>query len=311
MVMKAYARQGARSSAVALVGVPIPEVGDHEVLVEVRAFGVGVHDRYFIPATATFPYPIGTEAAGVIAATGRSVTTFKVGEAVVLTNVLSPKGGPWAPFAVAPEQTLIRLPEKMSFVEAAAIPIAGNAALESMKSLALKRGESLFIAGASGAIGTLLIQMAAARGIRVAGSASPKNHDHMHALGAELAVDYADPDWPLKVRAWMPEGVDAALAIQPGTGQGCVTVVRTGGRVVTVSGDNASVVPERGIRVEQMMHHPETRQELIQLISDIAEGRVRLVIERVYPFEQALDALSKTETRHARGKLVVSLEQEA
>jgi NADPH:quinone reductase-like Zn-dependent oxidoreductase len=57
-----------------------------------------------------------------------------------------------------------------------------------------------------------------------------------------------------------------------------------------------------------MMHYEETRQDLIRLMSDIAAGRVRLVIERVYPFEQALDALRKTETRHARGKLVVSVE---
>jgi NADPH:quinone reductase-like Zn-dependent oxidoreductase len=308
MVMKAYVRQQATSGTVALMDVPVPEIDDHEVLVEVRAFGVGVHDRYFIPSTATFPYPIGTEASGVIVATGGKVAEFEVGDAVALTSLLSPKGGPWAQFVVVPERSLMRLLEKLSFVEGAAIPVAGGAALESMKALDLKSGDALFIAGASGAIGTLVIQLAVARGIRVVGSASSKNHDDMQSLGAEMAVDYADPDWKKHVKQWMPGGMDAALAIQPGTGQDSVDVVKDGGKVVTVSGDSDRVVPERSITVQQMMHYEETRQDLIRLMSDIAAGRVRLVIERVYPFEQALDALRKTETRHARGKLVVSVE---
>jgi len=308
MIMKAYVRQQARSGAVMLMDVPIPPVDEHEVLVEIRAFGVGVHDRYFIPSTAAFPYPIGTEASGVIVATGSKVADFEVGDAVALTSTLSPKGGPWAQFAVVPERSLMHLPEKLSFVEGAAIPIAGDAALESMKALGLNRGDSLFVAGASGAIGTLVIQLAVARDIRVVGSASSKNHDYIQSLGAEMAVDYAEPDWKKRVKQWMPGGVDAALAIQPGTGQDSLDVVKDGGKVITVSGDSDGVIPERGITVQQMMHHEETRQDLIRLMSDIAAGQVRLVIERVYSFEQALDALEKTETRHARGKLVVSVE---
>lgn len=191
--MRAYVRLGARSGVVELMDVSVPEIADHEVLVEIRAFGVGVHDRYFIPSNAAFPYPIGTEASGVIVDMGSKVAEFEVGDAVVLTSLLSPKGGPWAQFAVVPERSLIRLPEKLSFVEGAAIPIAGDAALESMKALSLKRGDSLFIAGASGAIGTLVIQLAVVRGIRVAGSASSRNHEYMRTLGADKAVDYSDP----------------------------------------------------------------------------------------------------------------------
>lgn len=303
--MKAYVRNDAASNAIELAEVPIPEVGESEVLVEVRAFGVGVHDRYFIPSHANFPYPIGTEASGIITSIGSKVTDFKVGDRVIFSSSLQPQGGPWAQYAVVPKSSLIPMPEKLSFVEGAAIPVAGRAALESIGTLDLKKNDTLFIAGASGAIGTLVIQLAVARGIRVAGSASRKNHAYMLSLGAEVVVDYCAPDWKRVVTQWGQSGVDAALAVQPGTADDCMDVVKDGGKVVTVSGDR--VAPKRNITVQQIMHQEKTQLELVNLVSDIAAAQIRLVIEHVYSFEQAIDALEKTEARHARGKVVVEI----
>jgi NADPH:quinone reductase-like Zn-dependent oxidoreductase len=127
----------------------------------------------------------------------------------------------------------------------------------------------------------------------------------MLSLGAETAVNYADPHWKQKIKQWQPEGVSAALAIQPGTVEDSMDVVKDGGKVIAVSGDQSP--SRRNISVSHIQHHPETRQMLAQLASDIAAGQIRLVIEHVYPFKQALEALEKTETRHARGKIVVSL----
>lgn len=104
-----------------------------------------------------------------------------------------------------------------------------------MLDLDLHAGESLFIAGASGAVGTFAIQLAAKRGVRVAGSASEANLDYMESLGADKAVDYNDPAWPDEIRKWAGGGVDAALAIQPDTEKTAIKVVRDGGRVVAVS----------------------------------------------------------------------------
>jgi len=103
----------------------------------------------------------------------------------------------------------------------------------------------------------------------------------------------------------MPGGLTAALAIQPGTAKDSMSVVKDGGKVVTVSGDQAD--SERNISVSQIQHHKDTQPTLTELISLINEGRIQLVIEHIYPFEQAIAALEKTETRHARGKSVVSL----
>lgn len=307
-IIKAFVRTSSQTQTVELAQVALPEIGANEVLVAVQAFGVGIHDRYFIPHDAVFPYVIGTEAAGVIAHIGADVSQFKIGDRVVLTSILQAKGGCWAQYVAVPQSALIPMPDSLDFVQGAAIPIAGKTALESVRALDLREGQTLFVAGASGAIGTLVVQMAAAQGIRIIGSASRKNHDYLLSLGAWKAVDYSDVDWKQQVRQLVPGGVNAALAIQRETGRDSMAVVKDGGTVVTVSGD--SFEPERDITAFQFEHRPETQQAVAQLISDVAEGRIRLVIERVYPFEQAIEALEKTETRHARGKLVVRVADE-
>ena len=304
--MKAYVRTSANDMNVELTDIAVATVGDGEVRVEMQAIGVGIHDRYFIPTDAALPYIIGLEGAGVIVEIGAEVRGFSVGDQVILTSVLRAKGGCWAEYAVVSSDALIPMPQGMAFTAAAAIPIAGKTALECMRNLDLKAGDTLFIAGASGAVGTLAIQLAVAHGVRVCGSASLKNHDHMLSLGAGKAVDYAASDWQDEVLNWQPGGVTAALAIQPNTATDSMTVVQDGGRVIAVSGDQ--VVSERGVSVTQLQHHDDTGAMMLGLAADIAAGRIKQVIEQIFPFRQALDALQKTETRHARGKTVVSLE---
>lgn len=285
------------------VAVPSPDAG--EVVVDVHAFGVGVHDRYFIPADVSFPCVIGLEAAGVVTAVGAEVTGIATGHRVMVSGLGNPKGGTWAQFVAVNQRGISAMPEGLDFVAAAGIPIAGNAAVESMHTLGLTAGQTLYVAGASGAIGTLVVQMAAQRGVRVVGSASPANHEYLLSLGAELVVDYQDLGWPEEVRRWGSGGVDAALAIQPGTPASSQDVVRDRGHLVTVSGD--PVPPQRGIRVEQFQHRADPSRDMADLIEDIASGRIRMVLGNVYPFDQALSALEKAETRHARGKLVVAV----
>jgi NADPH:quinone reductase-like Zn-dependent oxidoreductase len=290
---------------ITLMDVPVPDIDANEVLVRVQAVGVGIHDRWSLAPNPRFPYAIGLEGAGIVENVGSAVTGVKPGDRVMFSTMAQPKGGTWAEFAAVPAEALIALPDGLEFTEAAALPIAGTTALEGIKALDLNREDTVFMAGASGAIGTLAIQLATIRGYRVAASASAENHEHMRSLGAEFAVDYRDPEWAKQVLRWMTGGVDAALAIQPGTGRTSLQVVRDGGKVVTISGDQ--VMSERNITVEQMMHHPETRQDLTQLAADVAAGRVRVVIDRIYPFEQGLEALEKTASRHARGKIILTL----
>jgi NADPH2:quinone reductase len=303
--MQAYVRLEPQSDVVELTDLPKPSPGEGQALVEMHAFGVGIHDRYFIPPTGPFPYVIGIEGAGVVAELGGGVDNVGVGDRVIVSTNMRPEGGTWGECAVVPAGGLSPMPDAMDFATAAGVTVAGKSAVESIHSLALTEGETLFVAGASGAIGTLVVQMAAGRGVRVIGSASQPNHEYLLSLGAEAAVDYRSEGWREDVLAWAAGGVDAALAIQPGTGASSQKVVRDGGRVITVSGDQEPT--ERGISVVPFVHRSDTGGEMEALIDDIAEGRIRLVLEGIYPFADAIKALEGCETRSARGKRVVTL----
>lgn len=305
--MKAYVRTDAQSMTVELITAPVPAISGNEVLVAIDAFGVGIHDRYFIPQDARFPYVIGIEGAGRIVAVGNGAARFTIGDRVAFTSSMHPEGGTWAEYAAVRESALIRIPGKLSSVKAASVPVAGGTASQGLADLELSRGETLFIAGASGAIGSFAIQMAVEKGVRVGGSASARNLDHMRSLGAELAVDYAAPGWQGAVWEWASGGVDAALAIQPDTGVPAMKITRDGGRVITISGYGEAVAKERGISVGQVTHRHDSRQMVEQLLASISEGSINTVIETEYGFPDALKALEKTETRHARGKLVVNM----
>lgn len=305
--MKAFVKRSAATDDIALEEVNIPSIHEDELLVRVKAVGVGIHDSYFLPKEMYYPYPIGIEAAGIVEDTGSLVTRFKKGDRIAFVSMMQPKGGTWAEFAVVQQDSLILpIPENMDFVEAAAVPVAGNTVLRALTALHLNAGDSVFIAGASGAIGTFAIQFAKARGWNVAGSASPKNHDYMKSLGAETTVDYNDPNWADQIREWRPDGADAAIAIQPGTGTDSMRIVKDGGIVITISGDR--IEPERGIHAAFVPHKVDVHNEVEEVIQKIADGTYQLVIEQTYPFEQGLEALKKTQTRHARGKLVLTLE---
>lgn len=285
---------------------PLPEVGPDELLVRIKAIGVGIHDSYFLPQQMKYPYPIGIEAAGVIEEAGSATAGFRVGDAIAFVSMTQPKGGVWAEYAaVRADSLILRIPDGMSFEQAVAVPVAGNSALRALHALPdIPEGGSVFMAGASGAIGTFAIQLARRRGWEVAASASQRNHDHMTRLGAAFSVDYHLPDWPKQVLRRYPDGVHGALAIQPNTTEASMSVVRPGGTVVTVSGDH--VVPSRSINVTGLAYGVDVRDEMRTLIGDVALSEIELVIEQVYPFAEALSALAKVQTRRARGKVVVS-----
>ncbi|HLV40977.1 MAG TPA: alcohol dehydrogenase catalytic domain-containing protein [Brumimicrobium sp.] len=135
--MKAFVRVSTENQDVQLTEVPVPEVGANEVLIKVEAFGVGVHDRYYIPNDAQFPYVIGTEGAGIISKLGDQVNGFSEGERVIYSTALQPQGGTWAEFTVAKAESLIKMHDNLPFKKGAALPIAGKTALECMRELDL------------------------------------------------------------------------------------------------------------------------------------------------------------------------------
>ncbi|WP_313358263.1 zinc-binding dehydrogenase, partial [Microbacterium sp.] len=166
-------------------------------------------------------------------------------------------------------------------------------------------GSTLFVVGASGAVGSMLVPLAVRAGWRVVASASAGSLEHLRELGADAALDYR-ADWRVQLRALNPGGVDAAVAIPAGTTAGAMEVVRDEGAMITVSADD--VAPVRGIRVRGLNYAAPVRAPLQHLLEEVQAGRFLLYIDLQLPLEHAEDALAKVRSQRARGKTVLTID---
>ena len=189
---------------------PDPTAGPGEVRIKTVAAGVGPWDVKAMQGTygaLTLPYVVGFEFAGPVDQVGEGVSDVAVGDEVYGTEW---RAGSFAEYRVATPSTLARKPGKLTFQEAAALPVAGTTSLEGLvERLAIGEGESVLVTAASGGVGTIAVQMARALGARVLGVSSEANRDYVLALGAQAAFDYHDEHWPAQVREAFPDGVDA------------------------------------------------------------------------------------------------------
>jgi NADPH:quinone reductase-like Zn-dependent oxidoreductase len=302
---------------------PIPK--DDEVLVKVHATSLNAYDWHLLradpflvrlmaggllrPKTASIP---GADIAGVVEAVGSAVTQFQPGQAVYGEVTVSGCGG-YAEFAATVERALALKPENLTFEQAAAVPMAGMTALQGLRDVgAIQPGQKVLIQGASGGVGTFAVQLAKHFGTEVTGVCSTGNIEMVRSLGADFVIDYKKEDFtksgvqydlilavngyhPLSAyqRALTPQG---RYVMAGGTvGQMFQAILlgqfysKTGGR--RMGGVSA-----------------KTRQkDLLELKELIESGAIKPVIDKVYPFSQAIEALRYIDTKHAKGKVVVTV----
>jgi NADPH:quinone reductase-like Zn-dependent oxidoreductase len=193
----------------ALVELARPVPGPGEILVAVRAAGVNPVDwklrtGYRRPgdtAEQVFPAVLGNEVAGVVEATGPGVTGFTAGDEVFGSTV----AGGYAEFALLPVAVAAHKPAGLSFVRAAALPVAAATAYDGVHQLALPAGSTLLVTGAGGGVGSAAVQIARALGLSVVGVASGAKKDFVEALGAVHVP--SGPGWAERVRAAAPDGI--------------------------------------------------------------------------------------------------------
>src|SRR5690349_2624323 len=179
--------------------MPIPQIEANEVLIRVEAAGVGAWDPFereggFVQLTGikpTFPYVLGTDGAGTIAAVGRDVSRFKEGDRVYAAELANPKGGFYAQYAAVRSDNVSLIPGDLTIEQAAVLPIDGLTALAGLENtLHLQAGESLMVFGASGGIGHLALQLAKRLGAAVFAIGSGDDGvQFAKRLGADSAVD--------------------------------------------------------------------------------------------------------------------------
>lgn len=292
----------------------VPQAGPDEVLIRVESAGVGVWDPFerqggfvrLFEIEPRFPYILGSEGAGTIAAVGENVTEFRQGDRVYALNLVNPKGGFYAEYVAVPADHVSRIPENLTTEQAGVMPVDAITALRGLDdTLQLQPRESVMIFGASGGVGHLAVQLARRMGARVLAVASGDDGVTLaRKLGADAVVDGRNDDVPAAARAFAPDGLDAALLTAGGeAAERALTAVRNGGRVAYPNG----VEPEpRGrpglsIRSYDGMADSKVIEKLNRLIES---GPFEVHVARTFPLQQAADAHRALDT-HFLGKLAL------
>jgi NADPH:quinone reductase-like Zn-dependent oxidoreductase len=310
-----------------------PTPGPDELLVQVHAAGVNPIDN-MIPtglfkAVLKFRLPavMGSDLAGVVTDVGSRVSRFKPGDAV-FANIFDRGTGAIAEFALVPEHAAALKPANLEFVQAASIPMVGLTSWQALKErVHLRAGQKVFIPAGSGGIGTFAIQLAKLLGARVGTTTSTGNVELVKSLGADEVVDYRKQDFEKVLR-----GYDAVLGTVKGDAmEKSVGILKPGGAIASLVGPlDAAFARARGLNFflrfvfglmsRKIMRLAKNREvsysflfvhpdggQLAEISGLLQTGQIRPVIDRVFPFDQAGEALAYLAQGRARGKVVVKV----
>lgn len=317
--------------------VPKPRPRPNEILVRVKAAGLNPVDYKIrdgmlkIVQRYRLPTVMGNDLAGVVEELGEGASRFAVGDRV-FARVAKDALGAFADYAVVPEALVAKIPATLDFETAAGVPLAGLTALQALRDeLHLKTGSRVFIPGGAGGVGTFAIQLAKWLGAEVTTTASPRGKALVEQLGADVVIDYTTQAFQEHV-----SDMDGVFDLLGGdTLNKSFGVVKPGGKVVSIAGlpepETARKDLGRGAllqflfwfasyrsRAEARKHgatyrylfmHPSGAElgELAQLIED---GTLEPVIDRIFPFAEIAEAFAYLESGHAKGKVVVRMDDE-
>ena len=302
-----------------------PEPDEGQVQIEVRSVGVNYADtmrrRNQYVLRQDLPFVPGSEAAGTVSAIGSGVENVSVGDRVV--TLLGTDG--YAGYAVAAAEALIPIPDGLDFDTAAAIPLQGLTAYHILKtSGAMQPGESVVVHAAAGGVGTLAVQMAKLMeaGTVIATASTGEKLDLVRSLGADVLVNYAEEDWPDRVKeATGGRGADVILEMVGGDEflQNNLRCLAAWGRMVVfgaASGERGTIVPVDlmrknhsvvGFFLPQVMSRPDLYLPSLQeMLGWIQSGELKITVGARYPLQDAAEAHADLEGRRTTGKIVLN-----
>jgi NADPH2:quinone reductase len=304
-----------------LVNLPVPEAKGAEAVVKIVAAGVNFIDVYYREGRykAVMPFVPGQEAAGDVVAVGSNVTNLKVGDRVAYTMVL----GSYAEYSAVAADRLVKIPEGVSYQQAAAAMLQGMTAhYLSHDTYPLKKGETALVHAAAGGVGLLLVQMAHGIGARVIGTVSTEEKAKLaREAGADDVILYTQTDFEAETRRLTGgRGVDVVYdSVGKTTFEKGLDILRPRGYMVLFGGSSGPVPPFDLIQLSQkgslyvtrptLTHYVATREDLEMragaVFSMIATGKLKLRIAHTYPLKDAAQAHRDLEARRTTGKLLL------
>ena len=303
--------------------VPEPDLGPDGLLVDVRAAGCNFFDILMVrgqyQVRPPFPFVPGAELAGVVREVGTGAQGFRPGDRVFASNTL----GGFAERAVVPAVAAFRMPEKMTFAEAAGFPIVYPTSYAGLVFRAqLAAGETLLVHAAAGGVGIAAVQIGEALGARVIGTAGgPEKCAVVRRIGADLALDYRDPGWVERVReATGGRGADVIYdSVGGDVTDASLKCIAWNGRLLVI-GFASGKIPEvklnrvllKNIAITGLhwgahaMHDPARIAQTFAALFDLyAAGKIAPVVYRAYPLAEVPAALAALGGRATYGKVVV------
>jgi NADPH:quinone reductase-like Zn-dependent oxidoreductase len=280
--------------------VPRPEPRAGEVRIKVRAASVNPVDWKQTTRVATGTHLIpGRDLSGVIDAVGDTAGPWKVGQAVIALAT----GGSYAEYTIASANAVAAKPERLSFEEAAGIPVVGETAWRALVTIAnVQRGQRVLILGGAGGVGSSAVQIAKARGAYVIATASPSHNELLRSLGADEVRDYHNMRIEEKL-----EDIDVVLnTVDADTGGRSIPVLKPGGILVSVAGAAPTAQCEVArIRCAVTGH---ATGEMLPSLSALADaGKFRVHIDRQFPLAEAAQALDLNRQGHTGGKIIIEV----
>jgi NADPH:quinone reductase-like Zn-dependent oxidoreductase len=296
----------------ALHDLPVPSPGEGEVLVRVNASSVNGFDLAVASGAVKsvmeyhLPITLGKDFAGTVEAVGPDVTSLAVGERVFGVLMKPTLGdGTFAEYATANVAYAARVPDGLELETAGLLGLAGTAALDAVDAIAPGPGETVLVAGATGGVGSFVLQLAAARGAHViATSRGEEEERHVRELGAHDTVDPSG-DLAAALLALRPDGAHAAVHLA-GDGLELTGLVVGGGRIASTLGLSQGHVGNKDVRVATVMAVP-TAATLERLAQAVVAGQLRVPVQRSYPLAEVPRALIDF-AAGTRGKLAVSVD---
>jgi NADPH2:quinone reductase len=304
-----------------LVDLSVPEAKSNEAIVKIAAAGVNFIDVYYREGRyqAVVPFIPGSEGAGEVVAAGPDITAVKVGDRVAYTMVL----GSYAEYASVPADRLVKIPEGVSYKQAAAAMLQGMTAhYLTHDTYPLKKGETALVHAAAGGVGLLLVQMAHNIGARVIGTVSTAEKAKLaREAGADEVILYTQADFESETRRLTSgKGVDVVYDSVGKTtfGKG-LNILRPRGYMVLFGGSSGAVPPFDLIQLSQkgslyvtrptLAHYIATRAELERRAQSVFgmlnSGALQLRIEHIYALQDAAQAHRDLEGRRTTGKLLL------
>jgi NADPH2:quinone reductase len=304
-----------------VVELSVPEAKGNEAVVKIAAAGVNFIDVYYREGRykAVVPFVPGQEGAGEVTAVGPEVKQLKVGDRVAYTMVM----GSYAEYATVPEDRLVKIPQGVSYQQAAAAMLQGMTAhYLSHDTYPVKKGETALIHAAAGGVGLLLVQMTKNIGARVIGTVSTEEKAKLaREAGADEIILYTQADFEAETRRLTGgHGVDVVYdSVGKTTFEKGLNVLRPRGCMVLFGGSSGAVPPFDLIQLSQkgslyitrptLAHYIASREDLERRSRDvfamIRASKLKLRIEHTYPLRDAAQAHRDLESRKTMGKLLL------